>query len=57
LKIYDILGEEITSLVNEKLQPGTYSVEWDASHYPSGVYFYELSSGSIRETKRMLMIK
>jgi hypothetical protein len=42
LLIYDILGREITTLVNQQLKPGTYEVEWDGSNFPSGVYFYKL---------------
>ena len=57
LKVYDILGKEIETLVNEKLNPGTYEVTFNASQYPSGVYFYTLISGEYRETKKMLMIK
>jgi hypothetical protein len=57
LKIYDILGREVVTLVNEKLQPGTYEVEWDASNYPSGVYFYKLITNSFNQTKRMVLIK
>jgi Secretion system C-terminal sorting domain/Domain of unknown function (DUF5122) beta-propeller len=57
LKIYDILGREATTLVNEQLQPGTYEVEWDATSYPSGVYFYKLSSGNFVQTKKMLLVK
>jgi Secretion system C-terminal sorting domain/Domain of unknown function (DUF5122) beta-propeller len=57
LKIYDILGREATTLVNEQLKPGTYEVEWDASIYPSGVYFYKLTAGDFTETKKMVLIK
>jgi hypothetical protein len=57
LKVYDILGKEIETLVNEKLQPGTYEVTFNASQYPSGVYFYRLQVGDYNETKRMLLIK
>ena len=55
--IYDILGKEVATLVNEKLQPGTYEVEFDASEFPSGVYFYKLISNSFNQTKRMVLIK
>jgi PKD repeat protein len=57
LKIFDILGKEIATLVNEQLQPGTYEVEWNATRCPSGVYFYRLTTGNFIETKKMLMIK
>jgi photosystem II stability/assembly factor-like uncharacterized protein len=57
LKIYDILGKEVAALVNEQLQPGTYEIEWNASSFSSGVYFYKLTSGVFTDTKRMLLIK
>ena len=57
LKIYDILGREIVVLVNEQLKPGTYEVQWDASTYPSGVYFYKLTTAEFSQTKKMVLIK
>jgi hypothetical protein len=57
LKIYDVLGREITTLVNEKLSPGTYEIEWDASNYPSGVYFYKLITADYTETRKMVLVK
>ena len=57
LIIYDLLGKEVSTLINEQLQPGSYSVDWDASNYPSGVYFYRLEAGDFSESKKMLMIK
>ena len=65
LTIFDMLGREVTSLVNQQMQPGNYNVDWDASNYPSGVYFYKLeagdpSTGSGRgfvESKRMVLVK
>jgi len=57
LSVYDALGREIEVLVNQQLQPGTYEVSWDASPYPSGVYYYRLESGSFTETKKMVLIK
>jgi hypothetical protein len=44
LVIYDVLGREITTLVNEQLKPGTYEVEWDGTNFTSGVYFYRLEA-------------
>ncbi len=57
LAVYDVLGREIAVLVNEKLKAGTYEAEWNASSYPSGVYFYKLITDSYTETKKMVLIK
>jgi hypothetical protein len=57
IKIYNIVGKEVNSLVNEKLNAGSYSVEWNASQFPSGVYFYQLRAGDFTETKKMMLIK
>ncbi|MCF8239873.1 MAG: T9SS type A sorting domain-containing protein [Melioribacteraceae bacterium] len=57
LRVYSILGEEITTLVNEAKQPGTYEVEFDAAKLPSGVYFYRLNAGDYSETKKMILIR
>ena len=57
LAVYDVLGKEVEILVNEKLNAGTYETEWDASNYPSGVYFYKLITDSYTETKKMVLIK
>lgn len=57
LSVYDILGREITVLVNQKLQPGSFEVDFDGSNLPSGVYYYKLESGTFIETKKMVLIK
>ena len=57
LKIYDFLGRELTTLVNEQLKPGSYSVDWDGTEFASGVYFYSLITNEYTETKRMVLIK
>lgn len=57
LKVYDIAGNEILTLVNEKKPLGSHSVEWDASGYPSGVYYYKIQSGNFISTKKMLLVK
>ena len=57
LFIYDVLGKEISILVNETLKPGSYNIEWDASNYASGVYFYRLMAGDFSETKKMVLVK
>ena len=57
LKVYDILGNEITTLVNEEKQPGTYEIEFDGVNLSNGVYFYQLTAGSFVETKKMVLLK
>lgn len=57
LRIYDALGREVQTLVNEALSPGIYEVDFDGSNLPSGVYFYELASGNFFESKKMLLVK
>ncbi len=57
LVVYDILGKKIATLVNEEKLPGTYEVKFDASHLPSGIYFYRLLVGNYSETKSMVLLK
>jgi len=57
LRVYDALGREIQSLVNEKQAPGTYEAVFDASHIPSGVYFYRLTAEGFSETRKMVVLK
>ncbi|MCC6866266.1 MAG: T9SS type A sorting domain-containing protein [Ignavibacteria bacterium] len=57
LIIFDALGREIDKPVNNILPPGSYRFEWDASNYPSGVYFYKLIAGNYIESKKMILIK
>lgn len=57
LKIYDILGEEIETLVSENLKPGKYKYLFDGNKLSSGVYFYKLSAGGFTETRKMLLLK
>ena len=57
LKIYNILGNEITTLINEEKSAGGYRVDFDASKLPSGVYFYTLNAGSFSQTRKMLLLK
>jgi hypothetical protein len=57
LIIYDITGREIQTLVNEKLNPGTYEVTFDGSNYASGVYFYQLKVGEFIDTKKLVLLK
>jgi len=59
LKVYNVLGKELSTLVNENLNGGEYEIEWNASGQPSGVYFYMMTSGdgSFSETKKMILVK
>ena len=57
LKVYDVLGNEIATLVNQKQNAGSYSVNFDATNFPSGIYYYQLTAGEFVQTKRMTLIK
>lgn len=57
LKVFDILGNEVSTLVNEQKAAGKYKLTFDASNLPSGVYFYTLQSGSFVGTKKMVLLK
>jgi photosystem II stability/assembly factor-like uncharacterized protein len=57
LKIYDIMGKEISVLVNHNLAAGSYIADFNASALPSGVYYYILKAGSFTDTKKMVLIK
>ncbi|MCH7963038.1 MAG: T9SS type A sorting domain-containing protein [Bacteroidetes bacterium] len=57
IKIYDVLGNEITTLINEEKPAGVYEVEFDASVYSSGVYFYNLQAGNFIDVKKMILLK
>ena len=57
LKVYDNLGREVRTLVNEMRNAGEYNVSFDASELPSGIYFYKLTSGNFVDTKKMLLVK
>lgn len=61
LKIFDITGREISELINKELRPGIYNIDWNASAYSSGVYFYKLTAAEgkevFTETKKMILIK
>jgi hypothetical protein len=56
-KIYDILGNEVTTLINETREAGRYNVNFNASNYSSGIYFYSIKAGNFAETKKMTLIK
>ena len=55
--VFDVLGRELVTLVDEELQAGSFEVDWNGSNYPSGVYFYRLETKEYSQTKKMLMMK
>ncbi len=57
LKVFDVLGREVATIVNEELEPGEYTRTWDASRVPSGVYYYKLSAGTYTEARKMLILR
>jgi len=57
IKIYDILGKQIMSLVNENKRPGYYDVNFNGSNFASGMYFYKIEAGSFVQTRRMILVK
>ena len=57
LKVFDVLGRQVQSLVNTTQVPGDYSVTFNAQSLSSGVYFYQLSAGSFTETKKLMLLK
>ncbi len=57
LVVYDVLGKNVQSLVNEHLQQGNYDFNWNAENFPSGIYYYKLTSESFSETKKMILLK
>ncbi|MCB0742905.1 MAG: T9SS type A sorting domain-containing protein [Ignavibacteriae bacterium] len=57
LKIYDILGREIKTLVNENQKPGSYEIKFDASNLSSGIYFYSLNAGEFHQVNKMMLLK
>jgi len=57
LRVYDLLGQIVATLVDEPKSPGEYSAQWDATNVPSGMYFYRLSAGSFSDVKKMVFLK
>ncbi|MBI4547715.1 MAG: T9SS type A sorting domain-containing protein [Ignavibacteriae bacterium] len=57
LKVYDVLGREVETLVSEELKPGRYEVTWDARQFASGVYFYQIKAGNYLEVKKALLLR
>ncbi|KAB2844913.1 MAG: T9SS type A sorting domain-containing protein [Ignavibacterium sp.] len=57
IRVFDVIGNEIATIVNEEKNPGKYEVTFDASALSSGVYLYTITSGSFMQTRKMLLMK
>jgi hypothetical protein len=57
IKVFDVLGNEIETLINEEKPVGTYELIWNAANVPSGVYFYQLRAGDFTAVKKMILLK
>ena len=57
LKIYDLLGREIATLINEEKPAGKYEVEFNATNLPSGIYFYRIQAGDFIKTRKMVLLR
>jgi photosystem II stability/assembly factor-like uncharacterized protein len=57
LRVYDVLGREVATIVSEQLSAGNYSRQWNAEKLPSGIYFYRLQAGKYVETKKMVLLR
>jgi hypothetical protein len=57
LKVFDVLGREVTTIVDEEKNTGTYKVEFDGTSHGSGIYFYQLKAGDYIEAKKMILVK
>ena len=56
-KIYDLLGQEVTTLINDKKESGDYTLQWNADGLASGIYFYRIIVDDFTETKKMVLLK
>jgi flagellar hook assembly protein FlgD len=57
LRVFNLLGEEVATLVSGNQDAGAHSVQWDATRQPSGVYFYRLQAGDFIETKKLVLLR
>jgi hypothetical protein len=57
ISIYDISGKEVATLVNNQMNPGSYTADWNATNFASGIYFYRMTTDKFIETRKMMLIK
>jgi hypothetical protein len=57
LKVFDIIGREVATIVSEEMSAGSYTKQWNASYMSGGVYFYRLQAGNYLETRKLILLK
>jgi hypothetical protein len=57
IKVFDLIGREVATIISEELQPGNYSRQWNAEYISSGIYFYRLRANSFTETKKLILLR
>jgi hypothetical protein len=57
LSVFNVLGQKVTTLVDQQKQPGYYQVEWDATDYASGIYYYRIQAGDFQDVKKMILLR
>ena len=57
LRVFNIIGEEVSTLINEEKDAGSYHIKFNALNIPSGIYFYKITAGSFSATRKMILIK
>jgi hypothetical protein len=55
--VFDILGREVSVLINKEMEAGTHISDWNAAEFASGVYFYEIKTNEFRDVKKMILLK
>jgi flagellar hook assembly protein FlgD len=57
LSVYNLLGQKVVTLVSRRQEAGYHQVEWDASQYSSGIYYYRFTAGKFQDVKKMILVK
>jgi hypothetical protein len=57
LKVFDLIGREVATIVSEELSAGNHSRQWNAADLPSGIYFYRLQAGTFTETRKLVLLR
>ena len=57
MKVFDVIGREVATIVSEEMSAGTYSRQWNPGNMSSGVYFYRLQAGTVTETRKLILLR